>query len=253
MAQNTEPSVAWSDDQSDYAPYLLRSKQEVAQVLRGVMKATELVTAYFDHGRQFFITSVVDVKPEGDALLLDYGVDRETNKRVLQAPRVVFVTSQDRVKVQFSTGPLQEVEINGRPAFRTQLPTTLLKLQRREYYRLVTPIRTPLACLIPSPAGHVEAAVTDISVGGVGLSGLPEGMDLGEGTVYQGCRIVLPEEGTILTALELRSVQDVTLRSGKVVKRAGCRFVGIPASQQALIQRYIIRVDRERLALLKGS
>jgi c-di-GMP-binding flagellar brake protein YcgR len=253
MPEKTDSVSAWDGEQSDYAQYLLHSRPEIVQVLRGVMKATELVTAYFDHGAQFFLTSVVGVDPAADALYLDHGTNRETNLRALQAVRLVFVTSQDKVKVQFSTGPLQEVEFHGRPAFRTRLPQALLKLQRREYYRLVTPIRSPLVCVVPTPEGPLDAMVTDISVGGVGLTGLPAATSLAVDQRHPGCRIVLPDEGVILTAIEVRSVQDVTLRSGAVVKRAGCRFVDIPASQQAMIQRYIIRIDRERLALVKGS
>jgi c-di-GMP-binding flagellar brake protein YcgR len=253
MPEKNDTVVSWDDDQSEYAQYLLHSQQEIAQVLRGVMKSTELVTAYLDHGKQFFLTSVIAVQPAGDALFLDYGIDTETNRRALQASRVVFVTSQQRVKVQFSTGPLQQVEFNGRPAFRTHLPSALLKLQRRECYRLITPIRSPLVCVVSLPEGRLEAMVTDISVGGVGLSGLPPVAVLEVGTQYGGCRIALPEEGTILAAIEVRSTQDVTLRTGAVVKRIGCRFVDVAASQQAMIQRYIIRVDRERQALVKGS
>jgi c-di-GMP-binding flagellar brake protein YcgR len=226
---------------------------EIVQVLRALAKSSELVTAYFEHGQQFFLTSVVGVEPGGDALFLDYGIDAEINRRALQASRVVFVTSQDRVKVQFATGPLQAVEFNGRPTFRTQLPTSLLKLQRREYYRLATPLRAPLSCVIPAADGSIEASVTDISVGGVGVSGFPPAHPLAPGNQYAGCRMALPGEGALLTTLEVRSVQDVTLRSGTVVKRAGCRFVGLPASQQAMIQRYITRVERERVALVKGS
>lgn len=253
MSENPQNAAAWDGDHSEYAPYLLHSRQEIVQVLRGVMKATELVTAYFDHGARFFITSIVAIQPESDALFLDCGVDTEINRRALEASRMVFVTSQDRVKVQFATGPMQQVDFGGRPAFRTHLPDVLLKLQRREYYRLVTPVRSPLMCVVPTPAGRVEAVVTDISVGGVGLRGLPEGGAFGVGQRYPGCRIVLPDEGTLLAAIEVRSLQDLVQRSGAVVKRAGCRFVDISASQQAIIQRYIIRVDRERLALVKGS
>lgn len=252
MPENKEFS-AWEGAQSELAQYLLHSPQEIAQVLRGIAKSTELVTAYFDHGEQFFLTSVVSVQPGGNALFLDYGIDEETNQRALQASRLVFVTSQDRVKVQFATGPMQSVEFNGRPAFRTQLPTSLLKLQRREYYRLATPIRARLTCFLASSTGNMEVSVTDISIGGAGLSGLPNNLPLELGQVFTGCRIALPEEGTILTALEVRSVQDVTLRNGETVRRAGCSFIGLPASQQAMIQRYITRTERERVALIKGS
>lgn len=253
MPENNETAPAWGRDQSEYAQYLLHSQQEIAQVLRGVMKSTELVTAYFDHGEHFFLTSIAAVRPADKALFIDFGVDATTNQRALQASRLVFVTNQDRVKVQFSTGPLRQVDLDGRPAFRAELPTSLLKLQRREYYRLATPMRAPLACVIPAGEGRIEAQVTDISIGGVGLGGFPPEHMLEPGNQYAGCRIALPEEGTILTALEICAVQDLALRSGTVVKRAGCRFIGLPASQQAMVQRYITRIERERVALVKGS
>jgi c-di-GMP-binding flagellar brake protein YcgR len=252
MPELSHPLTAWTDDDSAYAKYLLHSKSEIIQVLRSVLNARELLTAYFDHGQRFFLTSIVAIQSASDSLIVDYGLDQETNVRALEAPRMVFVTSQDRVRVQFSTDRLEQIGFDGRPAFRASLPTSLLKLQRREYYRLLTPMRLTLTCAIPAVTGRAEVAVSDISVGGVGLTGLPDELKLAIGMQCGGCRIVLPQEGTVLAGLEVRSLQEVLLRTGASVKRAGCRFVDIPASQQAMIQRYIIRVERERLARLKG-
>ena len=56
-----------------------------------------------------------------------------------------------------------------------------------------------------------------------------------------------------MSSLEVRNQQQSALRSGEQVLRAGCYFVGIPAAHQAMIQRYIIRIDRERRALVRGS
>lgn len=245
--------IAWDADQSEYARYLIRSPQEIAQVLRAVAKGRELVTVYFDHGQRFFISSILGVEPREGVLHLDWGADEETNRRALAATHLVCVTSQDKVKVQFALDGLERVEIGGQPAFRARLPRALLKLQRREYYRLVVPLRSPLTCLVPLAGGSLDAQVSDISVGGVGLGNLPPGAGLVVGERYPGCRIDLPGEGTLLATLEVRSLQDVSLKSGGLVKRAGCRFLDIPPAQQAMIQRYIIRIDRERLALVKGS
>lgn len=247
------PVIAWDADQSEYARYLLRSPQEIAQVLRGVAKSRELVTVYFDHGQRFFLTSILAVDPPNDALFLDWGADEEINRRVQSAQHLVCVTSHERVKVQFALGPLAAASFDGRPAWRARLPKVLLKLQRREYYRLVIPVRSPLTCLVPWGDETEEADVMDISIGGVGLGKLPPAMGLEVGRQLPGCRITLPGEGSLLATLEVRSLQDVSLKSGGLIKRAGCRFLDLPASQQAMIQRYIIRIDRERLALAKGS
>lgn len=238
----------------EYAKYMVSSRQEIAQILRALSRQNEMVTAYFNQGNAFFLSSIVTVDAASGNLIVDCSSDVETNRRALAAEKIVFVTNLDRIKIQFSTAALSEINHQGRPAFRTPLPGSLLKLQRREYYRLVTPMRAPLNCHIPELDGaKQQITVTDISVGGVGISGLPSEPPLEKGRQLAQCRIVLPEEGTVVSTLEVRSLQQTTLRSGEQVLRAGCHFVDIPAAHQAMIQRYIIRIDRERRALVRGS
>lgn len=238
----------------EYANYLVHSRQEVTQILRAVQRQNEVVTGYFNQGQSFFLSAVLNADPESGYLILDCGADPETNRQALTSNKIVFVTNQNRIKIQFSTTAIEQIEFEGRPAFRTRLPSALLKLQRREYYRLVAPIRAPLHCIIPDVNGErVEVEVADISVGGVAITGLPTTVTVEEGLLLPDCRIALPEEGTVVTAMEVRNIQESNRRSGLVVWRVGCVYVGVPAPHQAMIQRYIIRIDRERRALVRGS
>lgn len=220
------------------------------QILRALSRHNEMVTAYFNQGSEFFLTAIVEADAASGSLIVDCGSEAATNRRTLAADKIVFVTNLDRIKIQFSTRALSQIDHQGQPAFRTALPTSLLKLQRRKYYRLVAPMRAPPLDL---HGVKLDATVADISVGGVGVSGLPSEVPLEKGQLLPACRIVLPEQGTAVSALEVRSMQQTTLRSGETVLRVGCRFVDIPAAHQALIQRYIIRIDRERRALVRGS
>ena len=238
----------------EYANYLVHSRQEIAQILRAIQRQNEVVTGYFNQGQSFFLSAVLDADPDTGYLILDTGPDAETNRRALVSNKIVFVTNQNRIKIQFSTVSLEQVEFEGRPAFRARLPAALLKLQRREYYRLVAPIRTPLHCIIPSLNGErIEVEIADISVGGVAINGFPATVVVTEGLVLEDCRIALPEEGTVVSAMIVRNMQEFSRRSGQVVLRVGCVYVGVPAPHQAMIQRYIIRVYRERRALVRGS
>ena len=234
----------------EYAKYLVHSRQEITQILRAIMRQNEIVTAYFNQGQAFFLTSVLEADPNSGRLVLDCGPDPETNRRALASNKFIFVSNQNHIKIQFSTSALTPIEFKGRPALQVHLPANLLKLQRREYYRLVAPIRAPLRCIVPDLAGaRLETEVADISVGGIGISGFPATFVLAQAQLLPNCRIALPEEGVVVTALEIRNLQQSARRSGQPVLRAGCVFVGIPAPHQAMIQRYIIRIDRERRAL----
>jgi len=253
-AMPEQKNIIQDNISEEYAKYLVSSRQEIAQILRALSRQNEMVTAYFNHGNEFFLTSIVEADATSGYLIVDCGAEEAANRRALAADKIVFVTNLDRIKIQFNTKALTQIKHQGRPAFRTALPTSLLKLQRREYYRLATPMRESPKCTIPDLAGAKhEVTVVDISVGGAGISGLPQEAPLEKGQLLAQCRIVLPEEGTVVSTLEVRSLQQSTLRSGESVLRAGCHFVDIPAAHQAMIQRYIIRIDRERRALVRGS
>jgi c-di-GMP-binding flagellar brake protein YcgR len=242
----TSPSVA-----EDYSKYLIHSKKEIQHILRAVMQQNELVSAHFDHGKHFMLTAILAVDPERDALILDYGPEEVLNRRILESDKILFVTSQDRVKVQFAADRIEATRFGDRPAFQVKLPASLLKLQRREYYRLDTPIAKPLKCIVPLEGGlKVELPIVDISIGGIGVVVRVDEFVPRSGAVFQGCRFDLPDIGTIVTALETRTVFDVVVKGGVETRRVGFQFVNLPNNMQSMVQRYIVKLERERRALL---
>jgi flagellar brake protein len=241
---------------SDYTQYLLRSNSEILFVLRGLLANNDHITAYFHEGKDFFLTTVIAV--DSDELTLDYGGSAEMNQRALATDKLFCVASHDRVRIQFLLRGVREVAFEGRPAFRAALPDTLLRLQRREYYRLTAPIARPLKCQMPvtSADGAVssitEVNVIDISGGGLAVMAPPPGILFAPGMQFANCRIELPEVGILMATLQVRSVFEVTLRTGAQVTRAGCQFLNLPGPMLTLVQRYIIKVERERKARETG-
>jgi c-di-GMP-binding flagellar brake protein YcgR len=241
----------------DYGKYLLRSKKEIVFILRAMRDKGDLVTVYFNRGNDFFLSALLAVEAEEDSILLDAGSDAETNRRALASDRFTCVASHDKVKIQFVLRRLERVEHEGREAFRAALPEELLRLQRREFYRLTTPIARPLRCTIPLKLAdgsrtEIAATVVDISGGGLAVLVPPDGIELETDHLFEDCRIELPEVGTVQATLRVRNVFEFTLRNGTKTRRAGCQFVALPGHMMTLIQRYIIRVERERKARETG-
>jgi c-di-GMP-binding flagellar brake protein YcgR len=236
---------------ADDSKYLIHSRTEIAHVLRAIMQKNELVTAYFNHGHDFILTSIVEVDPGLGAVIVDCGANDALNKKILDSEKIIFVTTQDRVKVQFVADKIESIQHNKRNAFRVKLPATLLKLQKREFYRLSTPVINPIKCIIPTTRhGRVNVSIADISIGGIGIVGYPPEVEFEPGQVYDGCRIDLPDIGTVTVSMEIKSAFEITLKNGSKTKRCGCEFINIPSSMQAMIQRYIIKLERERRAKL---
>jgi len=243
---NQQPETRSAPEDGKYRIY---ARVEIAFILRAIMKSTALVTAYFGPGKDFIVTAILAVDTDNQSILIDSGSNPVLNESVMRMQQLTVVSTQDGVKVEFSVDSVEAVSFEGRLAFPIPFPDSLIKLQRREFYRLPAPLLSPLKCQIPIPVGGIaETVVGDISLGGVSLMGEHAGLDLQLGTIFENCRIMLPEVGVIQTKLMVRNSFPVTLRNGAVIKRTGCAFLELPSSQQAMIQRYIIRLERDRRA-----
>lgn len=241
----------------DYSKYLLYSKTEILFLLRALLEKGALITVYFNKGNDFLLSSVLSVAQDGSHIVLDCGSSEEMNRLALRSDKLICVTSHEKVKIQFVIRRLEQAQYEQRPAFRAPVPETMLRLQRREYYRLTTSVVKPLKCFIPVPQPDggrtiVEASVVDISGGGVGMIAPPHSIEFDVDSVFEDCRLELPDSGTINARLRVRSVFEVTSRSGSSAKRYGCQFVDLPGSAVNAIQRYIIKVERERKARESG-
>lgn len=239
----------------EFSQYLLRSPSEMSSIFRDLAERVSQIAMVFNEGRDMVLSSLIKHSP--GSLILECGANAEMNRKALQAGKLFCVTHLNKVKIQFIVPGVTATESAGRPAFRATWPDSVLRLQRREHYRLVTPIARPLKCKIRFPAmdgtAHlIEVDIADISCGGVCLTGLPSSLPLESDMEFSMCSIELPEIGSITATLRLRSLMGTVSRAGVPGQRAGCQFVDLPGSMATLIQRYIIKTERERKARESG-
>ncbi|MFD2272949.1 hypothetical protein ACFS07_22350 [Undibacterium arcticum] len=70
--------------------------------------------------------------------------------------------------------------------------------------------------------------------------------------IIKNCRVDILGIGTIVVTLQIRSSQDMTLLNGKVNRRLGCQFIDLPNSMLTVVQRYIMKLERERNSKATG-
>lgn len=245
-------------DARNYAEYLIDNPLEIAAVLLGLVQQRCIISAYPGGTSNFMLTSLLAVDKAAGMLVLDPSGDDAGNRLALEADKVTFSALLDKIKVQFDSGPLRTIEHEGYAAFAAPIPLRLLRLQRREYFRLITPVAQSVTCSIPVEQDEgalktYEARVLDISGGGLGVLVPPRGLEVSTDMEFGDCTLVLPEFGAITAQLRIRSVFQVTNRNGIAMTRAGCQFVELPHGADALIQRYILKIERERGARASAS
>ncbi|MFO1379930.1 MAG: flagellar brake protein [Chitinivorax sp.] len=226
--------------------YLLRSPAEVIFVLKALARKRAAISAYFSDTNDFATVALLSVDAAARVLYFDLSPDQKANLALQATRHIICITTHDKVRVQFDLDGMSATQFEGEPAFRARLPDKLLKLQRRNYYRLSVPYDQTIKCTIPLPDQMpVQVEIMDISIGGIGIIGYTPDVPLQPGTVYENCSLSLPGFGLVVTSLQVRSSFDFMLRSGVHTQRAGCRFLDLSPQTESLIQRYILEQERK--------
>ena len=243
-------------DLEDWHDYQVASRREIVALLRQIGEKNQLIRMLIKGEADVCVTSILAVDEDSNTVVLDRSIERAQNQRIEAAGRVMCETTLDKIRILFGADALAATTWRGEPALRADIPPTLIRLQRREYYRMPTPVSNPVRALIPvlieAGGGMGVFPLHDISVGGIALLDSKLQLGTGIGRVIEGCRIELPEIGPIATSLEIRNSLDLTLLNHKTSRRLGCRFVDISRGGLAAVQRYITRLERERNARLAG-
>ncbi len=228
---------------ADIDNFRIYSAPEIIGLMREMISRRALLTVHFNEGRESIVTVLLDVNPEFEEVVFDRGADGGSNDHLLHASKLTFVTALDHIKIQFQCARAYDTTFEGKPAFRMRIPGSILRLQRRNTYRVKLPQTHPVLCRVPRGGGDpVKLRVLDLSVEGVALVAEHGQIDLHEGDKLKGCRIDLPDH-PLQVDLEVRNALEILDPSG-LRSRYGCRFVNLPGSMAALIQRVILAIER---------
>ena len=116
--------------------YLLRSSNEIVFLLKALAKKHAAISAYYSSNNDFATTALLNVDTGNNRIYLDLSPSQSANLALQSSNQVLCVTMHDKVKVQFDLPGLQLTTLEDREAFVAPIPEKLLKLQRRNYYRL---------------------------------------------------------------------------------------------------------------------
>ena len=242
-------------DPATFPQYLVRERREIVLIMNALIGRREFVTAHL--GDSSFITAVLAVSADEGAIILDASPDEQVNAHATAGGEIVCTARLERVRLQFALGAVERCPHDGYLALRAPLPDSVLRLQRREFFRLTTPVAAPLMCTIAHEDAQgtrksIPVRVLDISSGGVAVVVPPTEIALAPGMEFDDCRLALPDSEPLAVRITVRNLFHIDRQNGTRVWRAGCEFVGLSNALTARIQRYIFKLERERKARDSG-
>lgn len=240
-------SAGLSDDEIE-DKYFLLSQIEILSILNDLAHKHEGVTIYFNGGQHFILTVLLSARPDG--LVFDLGGDPKSNRLLEKATQCTFITAPDGIRVQFTGYNPQRFMWGDEEAFWVPLPDRIVRLQRRDSYRILVPGAYKVFAQLFDIEAKLMAnwGVHDISVGGFGVViDHPPGLSVGD--VIPQVWISLPKQINLHCTVMVRHVSFLgQARSGKY--QVGFSFSNLPHNMEIQIQKTILHIEYERHRLL---
>lgn len=233
--------------------YMVRNRHQIRHLLQAMIDQRSPLSVHPDGRDQSFPSAILEVDEHG--LTLDASPQPAINRVTESAASLLCFGQVDKVTVRFQLHGHRRVDRDQHIAFESPLPEEVHHLQRREFYRLETPVGDSPYCLLPGPEGGSPSRwrVQDISAGGIALM-LPASQGLlNLQARLRGCTLEIPDSPPITTSLVVCNLREQKQANNVVMTRAGLRFDDLPRGADTLIQRYIFRVDRLRKARANGE
>jgi c-di-GMP-binding flagellar brake protein YcgR len=235
--------------EEDLSKYRLSTIKEIERAFKELIITREMVTVRSADGHTSLLTTVLDILPTKGMFVFDMGQDQQINHRIEQSKRLYFDSSPHHVEIRFSSEKAVTARYLGESVFAAPIPPYLYRVQRREFFRVDTPIINPITCQIPGHSGAKIYELFDISIGGLGINDPHYQIDndLSAFDIIEECILHIPEFGDVRVDLEIRSIYEKR-RGIKTMRRLGFAYKELSNIHMTAIQRYINRRQLEKRA-----
>jgi len=239
---------------NDEEQFIVQNQKQIIQILNDLAKHHEMLKVSFSHDT--CLTNVISVDAHNHVVYLDIGIDDAFNDRLLASHHVVF-SKDDGIRLKWTSEKLTLATLKDGKAIKIALPQKLMRLQRREFFRLATPIVNPVPCIIPISNEEnpdedrtLELTLIDVSLGGIGtVATNPLDELLVIGASFDKCKINLPEVGETSLTLQVRNITPITMKDGAIKSRIGLQFISPSRGNEGLINKYTYNLERQVMAL----
>jgi c-di-GMP-binding flagellar brake protein YcgR len=238
--------------ESEDAGYQVSSKREIIALLSTMMKENLELSIRLKDMEEAIATSIL--RMEEDVMFVKAAPTPSLNKAIVESSDVVFAANPRNALIKFSAKQVRHTEAHEQfLALKVAIPDQLVRIQRREFFRIAVPSTSSLRCKIrfTSPDGQfnlVWVAISNISAGGIGIIDKSASVPLQVNTVYDDCHLELGVATTVPVRLKIRSFKKEEQLNESYAHHFGCEFVETPRAVLASIQKFILQLEREQNA-----
>jgi len=239
---------------TDIAKYLVRNPKQVLTYLKMLSAERCLISANFGtDNKDTFLTAIIDIDEKKQTITIDCGPKEYLNKKLLDSAIIKCSTKYKGIKVLFEGRKVKKSGKTGQPAFSLPIPGSIYWMQKRQFYRIKSPLSKNSYCTISFKDPETEEVTTvdlklhDLSACGISI--LNDSADLSAqfsaSARLDNCTLVLENEDKLTLDLEVRNKHPLNPNNPGKTERVGCKIVNPTPRVESTILRYMQKIERE--------
>lgn len=216
---------------------------EIYLLLKRAFDTRCLLTVFVGPDRTPYTSAILEVVRDGRYLVLDELTPALGHERVKAEPRLEVRALVDGIELRFESRVTQIGAQDDLPYYKVAFPQEVIYAQRRRQHRVTVPMSQGFEVIVTfADEQELRGELRDLSVGGLCARIRSGEIDpKRDRHALATCRILLPEERTILSDIELLHI-DAPPRPR--VPRIGARFVDPSPTMRRRLEQFCAELDR---------
>lgn len=255
-ASDDAPEIVEDSEQNlDYPvenPNFVSQRAKVIKLLQQLANAPHRCTATLEDADEIFTTTLLDVRENDGALILDTLNSSFGNNLLLTHKSAKLSTYLNKVPVTFTLDQVSAVQQDASVYFKAPLPSRVYYPQRRSSPRINVPTANlGFQGMLSDTGMTVGGYVSDLSRQGLAVYFNDERHTIHRGDRLEHCLIDLPGGQQISFDVSVRFLKRQNPGSPK--KQIGGLFENMAVQSQNALERYICALEREQIRKQRNS
>lgn len=231
--------------QGDRSPSKERvtSSSKIKAILRQLKAEHELLSVTIPGCKDPANTAILGMEEKGSRFYLDELNTDVAHQALLRSGKLRAVCRLHGMELQFVAHLVKSDTDGGLALYEMAIPDAIVRLQRRENFRLRLSPGLLVPITIPNLGGEsINGEVFDLSATGIGAFLRTRNIPC-RGQMLSGTSLSLPRSRPLKTKLEVRFARHDAAHH---LLRIGARFVDLEPKQQRLIAQFLAEQQRKR-------
>ncbi len=246
MSQHT--SVTPESDEELLEKFKLDSGPILRKIIKSIEADEHELYVYLLENNTRFVTEILGIDWDTEHIWFSTPT-KALNSQCTSTCPYTIVSFPDGIKVQFGGNGIFRDQFQGVEALRVPIPNSIVRLQRRNFFRVVADEELNHHVKLDIPNVQKKITLIDLSLAGFGFSLEAILGQYPKGKIIKDVRLTLPDEtASMLVQLIVQNIKPMLEPPGHII--LGCEIKSLERNAERRLQRFLLTTERRQRAHL---